>query len=522
MKILTAEQMREIDRQTIQDLGMPSLTLMENAGVQFVRALEQRFPDLVSQKVTILCGKGNNGGDGFVIARQLWMRGATPRVVLAADPESLSADARVNFHYLQYTGVAPYVVRSMEDWLVIKTDLLGSTLLVDALLGTGLSTPLEGFYLELVSDVNTNFPGVPVIAVDMPSGLPSDTGDYVGESVHADLTVTFTAPKVSQVFPPNMNNCGELVVVPIGTPPESLMRSDFFLNLVEASEVQPLLAPRMKDTHKGDFGHVLVVAGGRGKTGAAGLAGQAALRSGAGLVTVATAESSLTSVAGYAAELMTEPLPETEAGSISARALEYDRFAGMVKDKSVLAIGPGLSTHPETVDFVRRVVRDFKLPMVVDADALNALGGAPELLDGRERTLVITPHPGEMGRLVGKSTADVQSRRVETARALARAHHLYVVLKGFRTLVAEPGGQVFVNPTGNPGMAAGGMGDVLTGLIAGFLAQFFDRPPAAVIAAAVYLHGLAGDLAAAEVGELSLTAGDVLRMFPAALRKVSA
>jgi NAD(P)H-hydrate epimerase len=477
---------------------------------------------LGQQRIAILCGKGNNGGDGMVIARQLWMEYRAPRVVLLADPASLRPEARINYHYLQGIGLEPYVVRDMNEWRAIKPELEDSTLLIDAILGTGLNTALDGFFLEIVSDMNTSLPGVPVVSVDMPSGLPSDTGDYVGESVRASLTITFTAPKVSQVFPPNMINCGDLVVAPIGTPPAIVeRRSDFFLNLVEAQELKPLLAPRLREAHKGDFGHVLVAAGGRGKTGAAALTGQAALRSGAGLVTVATAESALASVAAHCAEIMTEPLPETEAGSVSARALEFDRFAGILKGKTVLAMGPGLSTHPDTVDFVRRVVHTFKLPMVLDADALNAVAGVPELLNGRDRVLVVTPHPGEMARLVGKSTSDVQSRRVETARALARAQNLYVVLKGFRTLVAEPGGQVYVNPTGNPGMASGGMGDVLTGLIAGFLAQFSDRPPEAAICAAVYLHGLAGDLAAAEVGEMPLVAGDVLRMFPAALRKVA-
>ena len=521
MKILTAAQMREIDRQTTEELGMPSLTLMENAGVQFVKALERRFPNLAEMRIAIICGKGNNGGDGMVIARQLWMEYGAPRVVLLADPAALRPEARINYHYLEGIGLEPYLVRDLNEWRAIKPEIEGSTLLIDAILGTGLNTALEGFFLEIVSDLNTSLPGVPVVSVDMPSGLPSDTGDYVGESVRANLTVTFTAPKVSQVFPPNMLNCGELIVAPIGTPPALIeRRPDFFLNLVEARELKPLVTPRLRDTHKGDYGHVLIAAGSRGKTGAAALTGQAALRSGAGLVTVATAESALASVAAHSAEIMTEPLAETEAGSVSARALEFERFSGILKGKSVLAMGPGLSTHAETVDFVRRVVHSFRLPMVLDADALNAVAGVPELLNGRDRVVVITPHPGEMARLMGKSTSDVQAHRVENARALARAQNLYVVLKGLRTLVAEPGGQVYVNPTGNPGMASGGMGDVLTGLIAGFLAQFSDRPPEAAICAAVYLHGLAGDLAVAEVGEMPLIAGDVLRCFPAALRQV--
>jgi NAD(P)H-hydrate epimerase len=523
MKILTAVQMREMDRITIEELGMPSLTLMENSGVRFVEALESRFAPLEKQRIAILCGKGNNGGDGFVIARQLWMRhGIHPRVILLADPERLSPDAAVNYRYLTRTGWEPWIVRDLEAWITAKQDLLDSTLLIDAILGTGLQRPLEGFTLEVVSDVNSTFAHVPIAAVDIPTGLPSDSGDYIGEAVHATLTVTFTAPKVSQIFPPNCYSAGELVVKSIGTPPELLLeRSDFFLNLLEPSDVAPLLVPRMPDANKGDFGHVLLIAGSRGKTGAAALAGHAALRAGAGLVTVATAESALPVIAASMPELMTEALPETDTGSISTRAFDYGLLRKLVEGKTLLAIGPGLSQHPDTVALVRRIVQEVQLPMVLDADALNALAGATELLDGRERVVVVTPHPGEMARLAGISTADVQSRRVDTARAMAMGHHIYVVLKGHGTLIAEPGGQVFVSTPGNPGMATGGMGDSLTGITAAFLAQFAGRPAAQVISGAVYLHGLAGDLAAAELGEIPVTAGDIMRFFPQALRKAA-
>ncbi len=527
MKILTAAQMREIDRITIEELGMPSLTLMENAGMRFVEVLESRFAPIGRQRIAILCGKGNNGGDGLVIARQLWMRhGLHPRVILLADPERLSADAAVNYRYLTrigpQIGMDPRIVRNLEEWITAKQDLLDCTLLIDAILGTGLQRSLEGLTLEVVSDVNSTFAHIPIVAVDMPTGLPSDTGDYCGEAVHATLTVTFTAPKVSQIFEPNRHCAGEVVVRSIGTPPELLLeRNDFFLNLLEPSDVSPLLERRMPDAHKGDFGHVLLIAGSRGKTGAAALAGQAALRAGAGLVTVATAESALPVIAASMSELMTEALPETDAGSISTRAFDSGLLQKIVDGKTLLAIGPGLSQHPDTVVLVRRIVQEVQLPLVLDADALNALAGATELLDGRDRVMVITPHPGEMARLAGISTSDVQSRRVETARAMAMGHHIYVVLKGHATLIAEPGGQVFVSTTGNPGMATAGMGDSLTGITAAFLAQFAGRPAAQVISAAVYLHGLAGDLAAAELGEMPVTAGDIMRFFPSALRKVA-
>lgn len=521
MKILTAAQMREVDRVTIEELGVPSLVLMENAGISVVRVLEERFSPLAEQRVAVLCGKGNNGGDGFVAARHLWMRGLRPRVLLLADPGAIRGDARANYDALRKSDCEPRVVRDLKDWQALKTELLTSTLLVDALLGTGLTGPVEGFLAEVLRDLNTGFAHLPLVAVDIPSGLPSDTGTPAGESLRADITVTFTAPKVGQIFPPNCERVGELVVCPIGTPPEAFeQRADLCLNLITAGQLARFAAPRARAAHKGDFGHVLVVSGSRGKTGAAAMTGEAALKIGAGLVTVATAESVLPVVAGLVPELMTEPLAETDAGSISARALDYGRFQKILENKDVLAMGPGLSMHPDTVAFVRRVVRDFQVPTVLDADALNAFVGELKLLEGRKAPLVLTPHPGEMARLAGISSADVQANRVDAARRLATERGLFVVLKGYRTLVSTPDGQVHVNPTGNPGMATGGTGDVLTGFIAGLMAQFAQEPLADVLCAAVYVHGLAGDLALAQTGEKALVATDLIRHLPGVWKKL--
>ena len=515
MKILTAAQMREVDRITIQELGVPGMLLMENAGIGVVRVLEERFRPLVRHRIAILCGKGNNGGDGFVVARHLWMRGLRPRVALLADPDSIRGDARINYDILLKTGCQPCLVRDRNEWLALKADLRASTLLVDALLGTGLSGPVDGFLADVLSDLNTSFADIPLVAVDIPSGLPSDSGSPLGESLRANITVTFTAPKVSQIFPPNCDRVGELVVCPIGMPPEVYeRRADLHLNLITPAQLAPFAYPRARAAHKGNFGHVLVVSGGRGKTGAAAMTGEAALKIGAGLVTVATAESALPVVAGFVPELMTEPLAETETGSISGRALDYGRFQQILEGKDVLAMGPGLSTHPDTLGFVRRVVRDFAIPAVLDADALNAFAGDRELLRDRRAPLVLTPHPGEMARLTGISTAEVQSNRVEVARRMATELGVFVVLKGFRTLVAAPEGQVYVNPTGNPGMASGGTGDVLTGFIAGLMAQYAHEPLAAVLCAAVYVHGLAGDLALPKTGEKALVATDLIRSLP--------
>ncbi len=522
MKVLTARQMREVDRVTMEKLGIPGLLLMENAGRNVFRVLEEKFPARDRERITILCGKGNNGGDGFVVARHLTMRGNRPRVVLLGAPDALKGDARTNYEMLLPFGYEPAIVRDFQEWQRLKPELLTSTLLVDAILGTGLEGPVEGFYLQIIRDLNGSFAHIPIVAVDMPSGLPSDTGAAMGESLRARYSVTFTAPKWSHIFPPNCECVGELVVTPIGTP-ASVYEEDpsIFLNLLAQDALAAVAGKRRGDTHKGTYGHVLVVAGSVGKSGAAALSGLGALSVGAGLVTVATASSVWPAVAGASPALMTEPLAESDSGTISLGAFDYGRFDSIAAGKSVLAMGPGLSTHPSTVEFTRRIVKEYsQVPLVVDADGLNAFSGASDLLRGAGRTLILTPHPGEMARLTGLSTKEVQDNRVEVAREFAIRQQVYVVLKGYRTLIAEPGGQVYVNPTGNPGMATGGTGDVLTGMIAGLLAQHPSLPVEQVVSAAVYWHGAAGDLAAAKKGQFSLLATDLLQALPEALKAV--
>jgi NAD(P)H-hydrate epimerase len=388
-------------------------------------------------------------------------------------------------------------------------------LVLDAVLGTGISGPAAGRALEAIREINSGFPLASVVAVDIPSGMPTDSGAPVGELVRAQHTVTFTAPKVAQVLAPNCDAVGELHVGPIGSPPELWETDDSVnLSLITAEQFARFLAPRPRGAHKGNFGHVLVLAGSRGKTGAAAMTGMAALRAGAGLVTVGTAESALNVIASHCAELMTEPLAETDSGSISGRAFDYGRLQGIAETKDVIAIGPGMGSHPETLAFVRRVFDEFPQPLVMDADSLHteALGA----VNGRLR--VLTPHPGEMARLAGKKTAEIEADRVAAAREFATARGLVLVLKGRRTLLAFPNGRVWINPTGTPAMATGGSGDILTGLIAGFLAQFPHDPDNA-IAAAVYLHGLAGELGAAERGEKCLIATDLLAYLPDAMEE---
>ncbi len=506
MKVLTATQMREVDRRTAE-LGIPGLILMENAGQRVVEFLERAYAPLKERRIVVFCGKGNNGGDGLVVARQLYTR-IEPRsldVVLAADPAEYKGDAAENFRMLVACG-CPY---SRE----IRSSMRTADLVIDALLGTGLKGPASGAALDLIREINTGFPLASVVAVDIPSGLPSDTGLEAGEYVRAQHTVTFTAPKVAQALPPYCDYMGALHVAAIGSPAELYEEAPgFFLSLIEARQLASLFAPRAPGAHKGDFGHVLIIGGSRGKTGAAAMAGMAALRAGAGLVTVATAESAVPVVAAHAPELMTEPLAETAGGAISLQALASGRLAALIANKDVVAIGPGLGTNQETVEVVRRLVAECKLPMVVDADGLNALAGT----GFRGWALILTPHPGEMSRLTGAATSEVQADRVSVARSFATARGATVVLKGERTLLAFPDGRVWINPTGTPAMASGGSGDILTGLIAGLAAQFPNDPNHAV-ASAVYLHGRAAELGAAELGEKALVATDLLEYLPEAM-----
>ena len=496
MKVLTAVQMREVDRRTIE-LGIPAIVLMENAGHRVVEFLAENFAPLASERIAILCGKGNNGGDGMVAARQLFTR-IRPRalhVALAASPEELKSEALENYHMLRACGCP----LDFE----IRPEMRNATLVIDALLGTGLKGPATGRMLDWIREINQGFPLARTVAVDIPSGLESDSATSRGETVRADYTVTFTAPKIGQVLTPNSQRAGRLRVAAIGSPP-SLYANDasIFLSLVEPADLAPLFRLRVAWANKGDFGHVLVIAGSRGKTGAAAMSGIAALRAGAGLVTVASVESALPVIASHAPELMTEVLPAA-AG-----------IAALAEKKSVVAIGPGLGTAPETVEMVRHVARELPQPLVIDADGLNALAGTD--YDGGGRVRILTPHPGEMSRLSGRTTAEIQADRIGAARTFALERHVILVLKGSRTLIAFPDGRVWINPTGTPALATGGTGDILTGAIAGFVAQFPGDIDHAV-AAAVYVHGLAGELGAAELGEKSLLATDLLRFFPAAL-----
>ncbi len=516
MRILNAEQMREADRRTIEDIGIPSLVLMENAGRQVVAVMEATFEDLPDRRVAILCGRGNNGGDGFVVARTLRQRKVEVSVFLVGRLADVRGDARTNLESLARLGLPVVEIAGEQEWELHASEVADHDLVVDALFGTGLTSPLAGLLETIVEDVNSS--SVPVVSIDLPSGLSADTHEVIGPCVQAAVTVTLGAPKLPLVLPPARGKVGDLAVADIGIPQEvieALEGPD--LRLITPDDLRALVPARDRDAHKGTFGHVLVVAGSRGKTGAAHLSAEGALRSGAGLVTVATPQSCQPIVASLGPEYMTEGLAETPGGGLAASALE----AVLALRGTVIAAGPGLGTTEDVAALVTGLVERADVPLVLDADAINAFAADPGRLAAREgQTIIVTPHPGEMARLLGMSIGEVQAHRLETARTLATTHGLFVVLKGHRTVIATPDGRAHINPTGNPGMATGGTGDVLTGMIAGWLAQLGDAESACCLA--VYLHGAAGDLAADDEGEVSMTAGDLLQHIGDAVMELTA
>jgi NAD(P)H-hydrate epimerase len=508
-KVLTPAQMAAVDKATIES-GIPGLILMENAAHRCVEYLQEKFAPLSEQRIVVVCGKGNNGGDGLAIARQLYTRFAPRelRVILIAEEAELKGDAAENLKMLRAAGVQEY-----RDF---GPEMCTATLVIDAVLGTGLYGPAKGAALSAIREINDAFPLAKVFAVDLPSGINGASGAIPGEYVRADATVTFTAPKVCHAIPPAADLMGDLRIAPIGSPMCLYERDDAIsLALVTPQSIAPHFAPRARDSNKGRYGHVLLVAGSRGKSGAAAMAGLSALRAGAGLVTVACPESALPAVAAVSPEVMTAPLPETASGAIAKAALQT--INKLACERTLVAIGPGIGAEDETKEIVLDLFSELPKPMVIDADALNCLAGhsgkAPDHLR------VLTPHPGEMSRLAQRTIAEIQADRVSAARSFAKDRNLMLVLKGEATLTAFPDGRVWINPTGSPAMATGGTGDILTGMVAGLLAQFPDAADTA-IAAAVYLHGLAGELAARDLCEQPVIATDLLRYLGEGIRAI--
>jgi len=509
MKLVTTEQMRSLDRAAIDDYGIPGVVLMENAGRAMAEAAAQMLDG--SGRVIVVCGRGNNGGDGFVAARHLSNRSVPVEVYLLAAVDDLEGDAATNCHIAQRMKVPIF---ENPDQATIEAAVNSANLVIDAILGTGISGEVHGAAREAIEAINQST--APVVAVDIPSGISGDTGQVMGVAVRADRTLTFGLPKIGHYCYPGRDHCGEIELVDISLPATLVAAAELPTNLTTSQDVAAMLPPRWGDMHKGDAGRLLIVAGSPGMTGAAAMAGLAAVRSGAGLVTVGIPESLNYILEVKCTEVMTLPLPETAQGSLAPEAM--DEILEFAEGCDTVALGPGLSQVPKTAELARQLIERISVSLIVDADGLNACAGATEPLKNRDAPTIITPHPGELSRLMGWSITDIQQDRVTAAQQAAQDLQCVVVLKGAGTVTANPDGEVWVNPTGNAGMASGGVGDVLTGVVGGLLAGGGDAMKAAI--SAVYCHGLAGDLAEDYCGQRALIASDLLVQLPAALEAV--
>ena len=516
MYLVTADEMREMDHRTIASFGVPGRVLMENAGLGAANVMQAHFPGLESKKVGVLAGRGNNGGDGFVIARYLSFRGVKVTVFLFSKKGKVKGDAGANLALLEPLDIPVVEVEDSAALKKKKAAMRQQDVWVDALLGTGLNADVRGHYREAIEFINRR--NQPVFSVDLPSGLNSDTGQVCGSCIRAQVTATFGFAKLGLKTFPGAALCGDLAIIDIGIPPyiaEAVNPRQFLLT---GMALRAIVGNRAPDAHKGTTGHVLVVAGSPGKTGAAAMTATAAMRAGAGLVSLGVPEGLNPVVEPQVTEVMTIALPETDNGSLdaSAAAIVQAHLAG----KRCLAIGPGIGTGDGAARLLFSLLNKASVPLVVDADAINLLANDPQVLKKVRVPVVLTPHPGEMARLLETTPKQIQQDRVATARHFAERFGVHVVLKGAATVVADPDGSVHINSTGNSGMAAGGMGDVLTGLIAGFIAQGY--PVAAAAKLGVYLHGLAGDHLFEQRGPFGFLATEVMDRIPEEINRLMA
>jgi hydroxyethylthiazole kinase-like uncharacterized protein yjeF len=508
MKVVTAEEMREIDRETIEERGIPGVVLMERAGLAVVSKIKEIFG---RKKVIVISGSGNNGGDGLVVARNLHNEGWDVRVFLSSKPENLKGDASLQYKASVKFGLDIQPIEELLD--NYSTIFSRHSIIVDAILGTGLSKNVTGTLSEVISLLNKS--NLPVISVDIPSGISSDSGHVMGEAVKADYTVTFGLPKRGHFLYPGAEYSGRLFIEDIGFPEELLRSEKLNIELLMKDDVSALIPERRKYSHKGDYGHVLIVAGSKGKTGAALMASKACLRTGAGLVTIGVPESLSDVFQSRVTEEMTLILPDRGDGTLSAKAL--DKILDFLnKTADVLAIGPGIGVSIETKKLMKILIKNSSIPIVIDADGINSIKEGRGFFLKTEAPVILTPHPGEMARLLSQkskvSSKEVEKDRINTAISFAKETGTYLVLKGVPTIVAAPDGISFINSTGNPGMATGGVGDVLTGMISGFLSQSINPLHACILG--VYMHGLAGDIAASEKGQHPLIATDIIDKIP--------
>ncbi|NWF52259.1 MAG: NAD(P)H-hydrate dehydratase [Nitrospirae bacterium] len=519
MKVVTAKEMRTIDSKTIEEYGIPSSVLMERAGLAVTSRIKEIFSP---RKVIVFAGSGNNGGDGLVIARNLYNEGWDIRVFLTNMPEKLKGDALSQYRIISKLGLKISLIN--EFFTLHSAFLTHDTLIVDALLGTGLSMNVTGLLAEVIKLLNKS--NAQIVSVDIPSGISSDTGQIMGEAVEADYTVTFGLPKRGHLLYPGARYSGKLLIEDIGFPKELLRSEMLNVELLMKDDISPLIPLRPRYSHKGNYGHVLILAGSRGKTGAALMVAKACLRSGAGLVTLGVPESLSEIFQSCVTEEMTLILPDKGDGTLSQKALKV--ILNFLSDRAtILAIGPGIGVSSDTKRIVETLIKTSTIPMVIDADGINSLKDGGNILLKSRSPVILTPHPGEMARLLqgqdkdrkSLGIQDIEKDRINTAISFSKETGVYLVLKGVPTIIADPNGKAYVNSTGNPGMASAGTGDVLTGMISGFLSQGLLPVHACILG--VYMHGLAGDIVASEKGQHSLIATDIIDRIPFAFKSLS-
>lgn len=510
MKVVTAEKMQEIDKRAMQEFGIPELILMENAGIEVTNAAKTVLTSLEGKKVCIFAGKGNNGGDGFVVARHMFYQGAKVKVFILGDMEAIQHSAKVNLHILQNMNIDIVPIKTERDWDKVKVALTFSDCVVDALLGTGFRAPLKEALQKLIEVINAA--RKPVIAIDIPSGVDANTGQVDMIAIKATATVTFGLLKIGLIFYPGADYTGEVFVKNIGFPYSLLHDECIKQTIITNSIVRNQLPERNSDVHKGVCGKVLVIAGSRGMTGAAALASMASLRSGAGLVTLAVGESMHDILSSKLTEVIIKALPEENEELLYKEAL--DILIDLADQNDVVVIGPGLGRNPSTVQMIEEFIEQTDKQLVIDADALYALSKNINVLEGKEKMPILTPHLGEMARLVNKSVEEIKGDLISNAREAAELFQSIIVLKNSRTVVAYPDGNVYINTRGNAGMATAGSGDVLAGIIGALAAQHNNSNFDSAVGG-VYLHSMAGDIAASS-GMIGLIASDIVQAIPSA------
>ncbi len=513
MRVVSVKEMREIDRIAIKKLGIPGVVLMENAGQSVVSAMEDFFDLENVKEVTIVCGRGNNGGDGFVVARYLMNQKIDVCVYIIGNVSSIVGDAKTNLDIIKGLGLKPKTIKNKSDLRKLKLSLSASDIVVDAVFGTGFSGKIRGIGEDVVKEINES--GRKIVSVDTPSGIDSDTGNVSGVAIKADLTVTMGLPKTGQFLYPAKHYTGELYVADIGFPEQVIENVNAGGTLVDDEILRRFIPWRAPNLHKGAFGRILIVAGSTGMTGAAAMAATSALRAGAGLVYLAIPEHLNSILETKCTETITIPVPQTDNGSISLKA--YDIIMEQASGVDVMAIGPGLSQRPETQELVKKIVKNANIPLLIDADGINALAGHTTILKKRKRPTIITPHPGEMARLINHSAGEIDKNRIIISQKYASEWGVILVLKGAPTVISDQEGKFFLNPLVNSGLATAGSGDVLTGLIIGFLAQ--KTTPLAAAVSGVYIHSLVGEVLKEKMGEHSIIAGDLIDAIPQAITK---